>query len=131
MFWISGIWKKNLTNKIVDFNPDNIIIPNDCLEHKFILKAAIIYKPLGVFEGFHSNNGHYTCWTRYEYGWLEISENICVYHKRIIEKWQIIFFFGKIGWKHDGYIIKQFIYSRESVGAKGLQFEQEILTLLN
>ena len=83
VIWISGIWRnKILTNNIVDFNPDKIIIPKDCSEHIFILKAAIIYKPLGAFKGVHSNNGHYTCWTRQKNGWLKISDNICYFHKK-------------------------------------------------
>ena len=82
---ISLVWnEKESDSKISNFNPDAIIIPGDDTNHKYILKSAIIYKSSLKNLNNENEKGHYTCFTKFEEGWLNISDASATYHQNFI-----------------------------------------------
>ena len=58
-------------SKIIGFDPECITIPNDVSNHKYVLRAAVIYEA-GENLGNETKQGHYRCWKKVNNGWLNI-----------------------------------------------------------
>ena len=69
IFGVEKMW--NFENKIKqNLDLDNLFIPGDQSNFKFILKADIHYTPLGVNNGTDYKCGNYVCWKK--------EQNVCL-----------------------------------------------------
>jgi len=79
---ITGNDNKFLDLEVSDFNENSIQIPGDLKNNRFVIKAAIIFRPVDVNNT--DSGGHYVCLRRAGHGWLEISDTTSSYKKYFV-----------------------------------------------
>lgn len=67
-----------LNSKIINYDPNNILIPNN-QNINFKIIAAIVH------HGDTANSGHYVIWTRYQNSWLRISDTEARSYNNLIQ----------------------------------------------